>query len=254
MVKIEVVVHSLESAFAAQSGGADRIELCDNLSEGGTTSGIGIINTVKQNLKIPVHVMIRPRGGDFLYSSHEFEAMKTDIEYCKKLKVDGVVFGILNEDASIDKNRCKELLMLARPLSVTFHRAFDMSNNFPQALEDIIDCSFDRILTSGGKQNAIEGIDQISSLIKQAGDRIIIMPGGGVRKENILELHKQSGAKEFHVSARKNIQSKMQYHNTEIKMACSFSTDEYVAITTDSSMIREIKNRCEQSSLFPERN
>ena len=246
MVKIEVVVYSLESAFAAQSGGADRIELCDNLSEGGTTPSIGIINTVKQNLEIPVNVMIRPRGGDFIYSSYEFEAMKTDIEYCKKLKVEGVVFGILNADASIDKSRCKELVMLAKPMSVTFHRAFDMSSNFSQSLEDIIDCGFDRILTSGGKQNAIDGADQIASLIKQAGDRIIIMPGGGVRKENILELYKKTGAKEFHVSARKNIQSRMKYHNNEIKMGCSLSTDEYSAITTDSNMIREIKNLCEQ--------
>jgi copper homeostasis protein len=246
MVKIEVVVYSLESAFATQSGGADRIELCDNLSEGGTTPSIGIINTVKQNLNIPVHIMIRPRGGDFLYSSHEFEAMKTDIEYCKKLKVDGVVFGILNADAGIDKNRCMELVMLAKPMSVTFHRAFDMCRNFSQALEDIIDCGFNRILTSGGKQNAIDGTDQIASLIGQAGNRIIIMPGGGVRKENILELYKKSGAKEFHVSARKNILSSMQYHNTEIKMGSSLSTDEYSAITTDSNMIREIKNLCEQ--------
>jgi copper homeostasis protein len=246
MVKIEVVVYSIESAIAAEHGGADRIELCDNLSEGGTTPSIGIINTVKQNLKIPLHVMIRPRGGDFLYSSHDFEAMKTDIEYCKKSKVDGVVFGILNADAGIDKNRCKELVTLARPMSVTFHRAFDMSSNFPQSLEDIIDCGFNRILTSGGKQNAIDGADQIASLIEQAGNRIIIMPGGGVRKENILELYKKSGAKEFHVSARKIIQSSMQYQNAEIKMGCSLSTDEYSSITTDSNMIRELKNLCKQ--------
>jgi copper homeostasis protein len=131
-------------------------------------------------------------------------------------------------------------------MSVTFHRAFDMSSNFSQALEDIIDFGFDRILTSGGKQNVMDGIDQIASLIEQASNRIIIMPGGGVRKENILELYKKSGAKEFHVSARKNIQSSMQYHNSEIKMGCSLSTDEYSAITTDSNMIREIKNLFEQ--------
>jgi copper homeostasis protein len=121
-----------------------------------------------------------------------------------------------------------------------------MSKNLSQALEDIIDCGFERILTSGGKQNAFDGVDQIASLIKQAGNRIIIMPGGGVRKENILELYKKSGAKEFHVSARKNIQSSMQYYNAEIKMGCSFTTDEYSIVTTDSNMIREIKNLCAQ--------
>jgi copper homeostasis protein len=205
----EVVVFSAEGAIDAQNGGAQRVELCENSTEGGTTPSIGTISIARKQLHIKLFVMIRPRGGDFLYSINEFEAMRADIEYCKKNGVDGVVFGILNSNGSVDTHRCKLLVEIAKPLSVTFHRAYDRTSNPKKALEDIIACGFNRILTSGQKPTAKEGIDLIAEIIKQADGRIIIMPGGGVRKENVIEIKKKTGAVEFHTSARTILKSKM---------------------------------------------
>ena len=205
----EVVVFSIEGAIAAQKGGAQRVELCENSTEGGTTPSMGTISISRKQLHIKLFVMIRPRGGDFLYSMNEFAAMQADIEYCKKIGVDGVVFGILNSNGSVDTHRCKMLTNLAKPMSVTFHRAFDRTSNSLKAIEDIISCGFDRILTSGLKPTAIEGVNFIADLIKNANGRIIIMPGGGIRKENVTQIKQITGAVEFHTSARTVLQSKM---------------------------------------------
>jgi copper homeostasis protein len=204
--KLEVACFNFESALIAAQSGADRIELCENYSEGGITPGVELIQKVKSQIKIPVHVMIRQRGGNFICSDSEFEKMKTSIEQCGNSGVDGVVFGILDENKLIDKKRCAQLVELAKPMGATFHRAFDEVENSFIALEEIIDCGFDRILTSGQKQTAIEGAELISEWTQQANGRIIIMPGGGVRSENIFELLNTTGAKEFHSSAI-NIQS-----------------------------------------------
>ncbi|HNW99472.1 MAG TPA: copper homeostasis protein CutC [Bacteroidales bacterium] len=207
MIKIEVVAYHLENAINAVDNGAHRIELCASPCEGGVTPSYGTISAVKEILDVPVHVMIRTRGGDFIYTETEFENMKIDIEICKSLKVDGIVFGILTKENTIDKERCKELVELAKPLTSNFHRAFDRCEHPLRSLEDVIDCGFQRILTSGKAQVAIEGCGLLAELIKEANDRIIIMPGGGVRKENFVGLANMTKAKEFHTSAVNDLNS-----------------------------------------------
>lgn len=200
-LKFEIACFDFESAMLAQKAGADRIELCVNQIEGGITPSYGLIELARKNLHIDLNVIIRPRGGNFNYTDSEYVIMENDILICKELGVDGVVFGILNEDRGLDKTRNSELIKLASPMSVTFHRAFDDTEDVNKALEDVIECGFKKILTSGQNHTAIEGAEIIYSLIKQAGDRITIMPGGGIRKENIKKLIELTGAKEYHSSS-----------------------------------------------------
>ena len=213
---LETIAFNIESCKLAQKAGAHRIELCDNPGEGGTTPSYGFIKAARQILKIDLFPIIRPRGGDFFYSHEEFEIMKTDIQVCKDLGCDGVVFGILNDDATIDKVRCKILVQIAYPMSVTFHRAFDRVTDPSQALEDVIECGFERILTSGFYSTAMEGADNLKKLIQVADERIIIMPGSGVRSSNIGELAKTTSAIEFHSSARKMKNSNMKVLNNNM--------------------------------------
>lgn len=213
---LETIAFNIESCKLAQKAGAHRIELCDNPGEGGTTPSYGFIKAARQILTIDLFTIIRPRGGDFFYSHEEFEIMKTDIQVCKDLGCDGVVFGILNDDATIDKVRCKILVQLAYPMSVTFHRAFDRVTEPSQALEDVIECGFERILTSGFYSTAMEGADNLKKLIQVADERIIIMPGSGVRSSNIGELAKTTSAIEFHSSARKMRNSNMKGLNNNM--------------------------------------
>ena len=212
-VKIEVVVFSVDGALAAQRGMADRVELCENNAEGGTTPSYGTIKEARKKLSIDLHVMIRPRGGDFLYSETEYEIMQNDIQQCKSLGVNGVVFGMLLSNGDVDLVRSKKLVELAKPMSSNFHRAFDRAVNPIQAMEDIIECGFERILTSGQRNSAVEGIGMLAELVNKANKRIIIMPGGGVREDNIEELIHKTGAKEYHTSARCFLPSKMIHTN-----------------------------------------
>lgn len=214
--KLETIAFTIGSCRLAQAAGAHRIELCDNPGDGGTTPSYGFLKAARQILKIDLFPIIRPRGGDFFYTEEELEIMKADIQVCKDLDCDGVVFGLLNEDATIDKPRCKMLVQLAYPMSVTFHRAFDRVTEPSQALEDVIECGFERILTSGFHPTAMEGIDNLKKLIQVADERIIIMPGSGVRASNIGELSQTTAAVEFHSSARKMIDSKMKVLNTSM--------------------------------------
>lgn len=241
---IEVVVYNLESALKAQEGGADRIELCDNPADGGTTPSYGIIESIRANLSIDVFTMIRPRGGDFLYSNYEFHAMKRDIAQCQKLSVDGVVFGILDADGTIDKKRCQELIAKARPLKVTCHRAFDMTRDPFEALEDCIEVGFDRILTSGCEAKAQEGVGLIAELVKRAAGRITIMPGSGVNEENIEELV-TTGAQEFHFSAAAYRASGMKYVNNKIASMGQGASGEYKLLTVDPQRIRTLRAKAE---------
>ena len=213
---LETIAFNIESCKIAQAAGADRIELCDNPGEGGTTASYGFIKAARQILKIDLFPIIRPRGGDFFYSDDEFEIMKTDIQVCKELGCDGVVFGILNDDATIDKVRCKILVQLSYPMSVTFHRAFDRVTDPSQALEDVIECGFERILTSGFYPTAMEGSDNLKKLIQVADERIIIMPGSGIRSSNIKQLKESTNAIEFHTSAREMKNSKMNVFNNNM--------------------------------------
>jgi len=199
--KLEIACFNLESALIAQQGGADRIELCDDFSSGGITPNYGTFETARKLIQIDLLAMIRPRGGNFIYTDAEFEQMKNDIIYLKKMNADGFVFGILNEDGSINVNQNKELVELANPLPCSFHRAFDVFNELNKNLEDVIYCGFKTILTSGQTKSAIEGIEQLHELVKLSKNRIVIMPGGGVRSSNIELLKEKVQSSYYHSSA-----------------------------------------------------
>jgi copper homeostasis protein len=199
--KIEIACFNLESALLAQKAGADRVELCANMSVGGTTPSIEIIQQARVHLTLPIYVMIRPRGGNFEYSSAEFEQMKSEISALKTLGVDGFVFGILKGDQTIQIEQNSELVALASPLPCSFHRAFDAVVHYEQALEDVISCGFMTLLTSGTFSNVMEGKDVLKQLVVQAQNRIQIMPGGGLRSTNISELNERVHANWYHSSA-----------------------------------------------------
>lgn len=235
---MEVCANSLTSALAAQEGGAVRVEFCDNLPEGGTTPSYAQIKLAKELLHILVYPIIRPRGGDFLYSDLEFRLMKEDVKICKSLNCDGVVIGILKADGSIDKERCAELIALARPMKVTFHRAFDMCNDLEKALEELIELGCERVLTSGAEASALLGAEKLKGLITQAAGRISIMPGAGVKTENIAEIIRITGAKEFHASAKHAVKSDMKFRNPGLSMGTS--VDEFSYDLTDAATVKKL--------------
>ncbi|RAW00708.1 copper homeostasis protein CutC [Pseudochryseolinea flava] len=241
-MKIEIVVYNIESALRAQEGGADRIEVCASPGEGGITPPYGTIESIRQNVSIDVYVMIRPRGGDFHYSNYEYHAMKRDISQCQKLSVDGIVLGILNADGTLDKKRCKELIDKARPLKVTCHRAFDMTRDPFEALEDCIEVGFDRILTSGHQAKAIQGVSLLAELVEKAAGRIIIMPGSGVNEGNVKELVAKTKASEIHFSAVACRPGAMQYKNPNIAGMGSDEGSEYMLRTVDPQIIKSVRS------------
>jgi copper homeostasis protein len=199
--KLEIACFNPQSAIIAQENGADRVELCANMKEGGTTPDFEMAKSVRAALTIDLNVMIRPRGGNFVYTDEEFEQMKNEISAFKKLNVDGFVFGILKEDRSINEKQNKELVALANPLPCTFHRAFDEVAAVFVALEEVISCGFKTVLTSGQEKNVVEGIDVLTELVKKANNRIVIMPGGGLRSTNIEFLKQKTNASFYHSSA-----------------------------------------------------
>jgi copper homeostasis protein len=195
---LEISVETLDAALAAQRGDADRIELCSDLAQEGLTPGTELMRVVRDQVDLPIFTMIRPRGGDFVYSDAEFAAMKSGIASAGKLGMDGVVLGILKEDRHVDIERTRQLVELARPLPVTFHRAFDVSADVRTSLEDVIATGATRILTSGGAPTAPEGLASLAELVAAAGDRIIIVPGSGINASNALGVAQESRACEFH--------------------------------------------------------
>lgn len=235
---LEVCADSVSNALVAQSAGAQRIEFCANLPEGGTTPSPAQIEIARQRLHIKLYVLIRPRGGDFLYNDTEFEIMKSDIHFCGKTGCDGVVIGMLHPDGTIDKERNSELIRIARQyaMGITFHRAFDRSNDLFQALETIIELGCERILTSGGRNTAVEGAETIQKLVEQAGERIVIMPGSGITPENVAELFRQTHFKEVHGTFRSRVPSAMHYRNTYL----SRQEEEYECLLTDAEKIKKI--------------
>lgn len=247
-IKIEICAGSIESAIAANKGGADRIELCSALSEGGITPSAGIIEYVCDNLSIPVFILIRPRTGDFNYSRADYEAMKKDILFAKRNGAKGIVTGMLNTDGTIDTCRMKDLIEMASPMQVTFHRAFDMTRNPVEALEEIINLGCHRILTSGQANNAIEGADLLAELVKIAGQRIIIMPGSGINLSNFSNLAEKSKATEFHLSATRSFKSRMSFLKTGVSMAGK-NSNEFEIIQTDAETVESICNLAKQISL-----
>ncbi len=215
-VLIEVCIDSVASAIAAERGGAARVELCSDLLEGGITPSAGLIATTRSNLSIGLHPIIRPRAGDFCYSEQEIQIMRRDIEIAKDLGADGVVLGILDPEGNVDVERTRDLVEFARPLSVTFHRAFDMSSDLARALESVCRTGANRILTSGGQQTCLEGIDAIASLVRSAQGRIEIMAGGGIGHRDAQIIIDHTGVREIHVGLSSSVGSPMLYRNPKV--------------------------------------
>jgi len=235
---LEVCAGSVESGIAAQKGGARRIELCDNLGEGGTTPSLGTILVARKLLEIQIYPIIRPRGGDFLYDDAEFEVMKEDIRFCLQAGCEGIATGILLADGTVDQKRLSVLVEAAWPMGVTFHRAFDRVADPFRAMEEIIACGCERILTSGLAPTAPEGAGMIASLVRAAAGRISIMPGAGIREDNIASLVRNTGAWEFHTSARTTRPGGMTFRNPSVTRGAA--GNEYDLPETDEGLVSRI--------------
>jgi copper homeostasis protein len=241
MAVLEICVDSVESAVAAERGGARRVELCSDLLEGGITPSPGLLELVRKRLQIDVFVMIRPRGGDFCYTDEEFEVMKSDIEYAKRLGADGVVLGILDAQGYVDVERSRELVELAKTLPVTFHRALDMSVDFIDSLERITQTGAQRVLTSGGKRRVMDSMPDISDAIQRTRGRLTVMAGGGLNPENIRLVAQGTGASEFHASLNTAVPSPVRYRNDSLFLGADVDREymRYVVQEQDVRALRE---------------
>jgi len=237
---VEICTDSVESATVAEAAGAGRIELCSALAEGGVTPSAGLIEAVRRNTGIKIHVLIRPRSGDFLYTDNEFSVMRRDIEIAGECGADGIVTGLLNSDGTVDVERTALLAEYATPMSLTFHRAFDMCRDPKKGLEDVISSGASRILTSGQSKNAIEGAPLIKQLIAESAGRIIIMPGGGIDEYNAALLASGTGATEFHLSGRKQRESGMTFRRKGIYMGDPRLQTEYSLKSADAERISSV--------------
>ena len=231
---------SVESAVNAEKGGAVRVELCCDLVEGGITPSLGMLRMVKRAVAIPVFVMIRPRGGDFLYSESEFDVMKEDLKVLKENGADGIVFGVLTAVGDIDADRSRELICLARPLPVTFHRAYDMVRDPVQSLEVLVEMGVDRVLTSGQDSTALEGLPLLKRLVELAQGRIGVVPGGGITERNLKRILQDSGAIEFHCSARRPRSSSMEYCHARVSMGAKFGPPEFSIQVANEERVRKL--------------
>lgn len=237
---IEICLESVESVIAAEKGGADRVELCSDLFEGGLTPTIGTVKTALKKSNIKINAMIRPRGGDFCYSDEEFEVMKEDIKAFKETGINGIVFGILTPEGDVDVKRSKEIIELVRPLAVTFHRAFDMTRDPYKSLEELIELGVDRVLTSGQEATVPEGADLLEELVQIAGDRIIVMPGCGITERNFPKLRDKIKAKEYHIYLPYETTSKMKFHPGHIYMGGLLRQSEFTITHTSSSRVSDV--------------
>lgn len=238
-VQLEVCVDSLESAIAAEAGGASRLELCDCLLVGGTTPSAGLLEVVRSRVQIPIHVLIRPRAGDFCYSETEILVMEKDIVLAKSLGAEGIVCGVLHPDGTINVGAMHRLVELARPLYFTFHRAFDMTSDAKMALEDVISLGIGSLLTSGQKATAYEGRVLLADLVQQADGRIEIMPGGGVNEQNARALVESTKAEVLHSSARRKRDSSMQFRRAGLSMGASIE-DEFSCSFADKELVQSL--------------
>jgi copper homeostasis protein len=238
---LEICVDSVESAIAAQSGGAQRVELCSSLIEGGVTPSSGLIGAVRECLSIPVVTIVRPRGGDFFYSAEEFAVIKKDIAAARNLGANGVALGVLLRDGQVDIERTRELVELARPMEVTFHRAIDWAPQMEEALEQVIEAGADRILTSGGAQTAMLGMNRIARMVAKADRRIGVIVCGTVRKENIEEIARRTHAFEFHASLRKPASSPVSYRNQMLSLS-EPGVDEFARYAVAAEDVRALRD------------
>ena len=223
----EVCVDSVESAVAAARGGAGRIELCSDLIEGGLTPSYGMLRTVRAAVNIELMAMVRPRGGDFCYSDAEFLVMQEDLAAAKDAGADGIVLGLLSPDGTVDTARTKHLLELARPLPVTFHRAFDMTRDPFAALEQLAALRVDRLLTSGQEPTVLEGVDLIAKLVRRAGRRLVVMPGGGITERNVGRIVSATGVTEVHFGCAVPAEGRMVFRNPRVFMGGALRPPEY---------------------------
>lgn len=244
-VLLEICLDSVESAVNSERGGADRVELCAGLTEGGTTPSAGMIAAVRQSIKIGLQVMIRPRGGDFCYSAHEFSIMQRDILLAKQLGASGVVFGILTVDGTIDKDRMRALVDLARPLKVTCHRAFDMSCDLTEALADLMEIGVDRVLTSGGRRSAIDAMPALADLVRQAQGRISVMACGELSKTNVRAVINYTHVSEVHAGLPTTVTSQMKFRNQKVAMG-TLADAEYAHNVVTEASVRELRAAIDQ--------
>jgi copper homeostasis protein len=245
---LEICIDSVESAIAAELGGARRVELCADLLEGGITPSAGLIASVRRNVSIGLWVMIRPRGGDFCYTDREFELMQDDIVHARALGADGLVLGILDKHACVDVLRTRQLVEMSAPLPVTFHRAIDMTPDLSVALEDAISTGATRILTSGGAKDAATGMSQIAGMVEMARERITIMPGGGITADNIVAIADGTGATEFHASLRTGQPSPVEFRKQGIAMGGveGREFERYIVLEEDvRTLLRTLERRAE---------
>jgi copper homeostasis protein len=239
-VLLEICLDSVESAVAAERGGADRVELCAGLPEGGTTPSAGMIAAVRKKIAIGLQVMIRPRGGDFCYNADEFGIMQRDILIAKQLGANGVAFGILNVEGGVDKDRMRQLIEMARPLKVTCHRAFDMSCDMDQSLDDLVEVGADRVLTSGGKKSAVDAMPTLKQLVQQAQGRISVMACGELSIANVKAVIAYSNVREVHAALPTTVTSPMKFRNQKIEMG-TLANREYQHVVVTESSVRELR-------------
>ena len=239
-IKIEICLDSVESVIIAERAGADRVELCSDLFEGGLTPTVGTFLLAKERTNIPINVMIRPRGGDFCYSDIEFKVMKKEALFFKENGADALVFGILTPDGEIDKIRTKELIDIARPLPVTFHRAFDMTRDAFRSLDALISLGVERVLTSGLEATVLEGADTLRALVERAGERMIVMPGSGINERNFNKIKNLIGAKEYHMGLSSSITSKMVFHPGHVYMGGLLRQNEFTISRAGEERIRSV--------------
>jgi copper homeostasis protein len=239
-VVVEACVDTVDGARAAEAGGADRVELCAGLVEGGTTPSVGAISLARERLSIPIFVIVRPRAGDFLYSENELTVMQRDIAAAASAGADGVVLGVLTPDGRVDGDAMRHLVPLARPMSVTFHRAVDLTRDLEESLDALIDAGVDRVLTSGGAASAVEGIGTIASLVQRAAERIVVMAGGGITASNAARVVAETGVREIHVRGSSRVPSTMEYKRAGVACGKPYTPDEYARTVTDEQRIRDV--------------
>lgn len=240
-IRIEACIDSVESALAAEQGGADRVELCDDLVEGGTTPSAGMIELCAERLNIPVFVIIRPRGGDFLYADAEFEVMRRDVARASAFGASGVVLGLLLRDGTVDTERTRILIDEARPLSVTFHRAFDVARDADEALDALLELGVDRVLSSGRAASAEEGIPTLARMVDRAADSLVVLAGGGIREENVEQIVAGTNVREIHVRGTSPLASAMSYINPAVSFGGGTAPPDEFRHVTDATRISRMR-------------